>query len=185
MKSAVGIKDYWPKIITARKRSLGQGYIFTGVCHSVNREGSSRETPLPGRPSCQGDTPHPPGRPPLRRPPCQGETPHQGDPPVKETPPLPGRTPLQGDPPPGPPPRGKLRGIRSRPTPKGEVEGIRSRPTPKGEIEGYQLQAHTQGGNSGGSGPDIPPPPRRLLLRAVRILLECILVFTTLLTWQR
>ena len=26
-------------IFTARKRSLGQGYIFTGVCHSVNRGG--------------------------------------------------------------------------------------------------------------------------------------------------
>ena len=51
---------------------------------------------------------------------------------------------------PGPHPRGKWRGIRSRPTPKGEIEGdqvqahtqggnwrgIRSRPTPKGEIEG-------------------------------------------------
>ena len=68
----------------------------------------------------------------------------------------------------GPHPRGKLRGIRSRPTPKGEIEGdqiqahtqrgnwgesdpgphprgklrgIRSRPTPKGEIEGDQIQA--------------------------------------------
>ena len=50
----------------------------------------------------------------------------------------------------GPPslhPRGKLRGIRSRPTPKGELRRIRSRPTPKGEIEGDQIQAHTQGGN--------------------------------------
>ena len=67
---------------------------------------------------------------------------------------------------PGPHPRGKLRGIRSRPTPKGEIEGdqvqahtqggnlrgIRSRPIPKGEIEGDQVQAHTQGGSWGGSG---------------------------------
>ena len=36
--------------------------------------------------------------------------------------------------PPGPHPRGKLRGIRSR-------------PTPKGQIEGDQVQAHTQGAN--------------------------------------
>ena len=33
---------------------------------------------------------------------------------------------------PGPHPRGKLRGIRSRPTPKGKWREIRSRPTPKG-----------------------------------------------------
>ena len=64
-----------------------------------------------------------------------------GDPPARVTPPpLPGR-----HPPPGPHPRGKLRGIRSR-------------PTPKGEIEGDQIQAHTQGGNSGGSDPG--PHPR-------------------------
>ena len=100
----------------------------------------ARETPL-----CQGDPP--PRRPPARETPCQGdpaketparETPCQGDPPAKETP-LPGR------PPPGPHPRGKLRGIRSR-------------PTPKGEIQGDQIQAHTQGGNSGGSDPS--PHPR-------------------------
>ena len=75
--------------------------------------------------------------------------------------------------PPGPHPRGKLRGIRSR-------------PTPKGEIEGDQIQAHTQGGNWGirsrptskgkFRGISTSSPPRRLLLRAVRILLECILV---------
>ena len=39
---------------------------------------------------------------------------------------------------PGPHPRGKLRGIRSRPTAKGEVRGIQSRPTAKGEVEGNQ-----------------------------------------------
>ena len=34
-------------IITARKRSLGQGNVFTAVCHSVHREGVSlTETPL-------------------------------------------------------------------------------------------------------------------------------------------
>ena len=42
----------------------------------------------------------------------------QGDPrPAKET------SPAKETPPSGPHPRGKLRGIRSRPTPKGEIEG--------------------------------------------------------------
>ena len=92
------------RFITARKRSLGQGYIFTGVCHSVNRGGA-----------CSGGCLLPVG---------------------------------------------------------GSGPGGCSRPTPKAEIEGDQIQAHTQGGNWGGS----DPLPRRLLLRAVRILLECILV---------
>ena len=47
---------------------------------------------------------------------------------------LTGGVPGPGEGPPGPHPRGKLRGIRSR-------------PTPKGKIEGDQVQAHTQGGN--------------------------------------
>ena len=73
-----------------------------------------------------------------------------------------------------------------------------SRSTPKGEVEGDLVQAHNQGGSWGGSGqrgasgggvsaPGGMPapggcllrggdPPWRLLLRAVRILLECILV---------
>ena len=33
------------------------------------------------------------------------------------------------------------------PHPREKWRGIRSRPTPKGEIEGDQVQAHTQGGN--------------------------------------
>ena len=53
---------------------------------------------------------------------------------------------------------GLLLGGASRPTPKGKFRGIRSRPTPKGEIQGDQIQAHTQGGNSGGSDPG--PHPR-------------------------
>ena len=44
-------------------------------------------------------------------------------------------------------------GGASRLTPKGKLRVIRFRPTPKGEIQGGQVQAHTQGGNSGGSGP--------------------------------
>ena len=43
--------------------------------------------------------------------------------------------------------------------------GIRSRPAPKGEIEGDQIQAHTQGGNSGGSDPGTHP---RGKLRGIR-----------------
>ena len=73
----------------------------------------------------------------------QGD-PHQGDP-------LPRRTPCQGDPPtketparetplPGRPPT-KETSLPRRPP---------SRPTPRGEIEGHQVQAHSQGGNSGG-----------------------------------
>ena len=146
------------------------------------RRPPSKETPPARRPSYQGDPPA--GRPHLaRRPPCLAK-----------------ETPLQAHtwggnwggsgPGPGPQPRGKLRGIRSR-------------PTPKGEIEGDQIQAHTQGGNWGGSdtGPhprgklrgvrsrpiskgeiqwdqdQTNPPPEQLLLRAVRILPECMLVF--------
>ena len=98
---------------------------------------------------------------------------HAGIPPSRETP-------LQGDPPP--------QGIRSRPTAKGEIEGDQIQANTQGEIEGDQIQAHTQGGNWGGSDPGPHPrgklrgirprPPQlRLLLRAVRILLECILVY--------
>ena len=77
----------------------------------------------------------------------------------------------------------------SRPTPRGEVQGSGqgglqahtwggpgphprgvSRPTPRG-----CLQAHTWGGVSQHALRQTPPS-RRLLLRAVRILLECILV---------
>ena len=144
-------------VITARKRSLGQGYIFTGVCHSVNRG---------GLPQCMLGYP-PPSRhpPPPRRPPSSKETALEGDPPSsKETPSR--ETPsketpsketalLQGDPPPGPHPRGKLRGIRSRPTPKGEIEGDQIQAHTQG---GNWGGAHTQGGNWGGSDPDPPSP---------------------------
>ena len=72
---------------------------------------------------------------------------------------------------PGPHPGGKLRGLAWR--------GV-SRHTPGG------LQAHTRGGRSPGPHGGIPactevdtrpPPIRRLLPRAVRILLECNLVY--------
>ena len=121
-------------IFTARKRSLRRLCFYR--CLSVHRGGLTQ---------CMlGDSP---GRPPAKETPQQGDTPARERPPSRERPP-----------PPGPHPGGKLRGIRSRPTAKGKLRGIRSRPTPKGEIEGDQIQAHTQGGNSGGSDPG--PHPR-------------------------
>ena len=113
---------------------LGQGYIFTGICHSVNRGGewypsmpcsrSQGGCLLPGRVCSQG-VPAPkgggllPGG--VSMPTSKGEI--EEDQVQAHT---------QGgnwegsDP--GPHPRGKLRGIRSRPTPKGEVERIWPRP---------------------------------------------------------
>ena len=63
----------------------------------------------------------------------------------------------------------------SRPTPRGRLGGLKG---------GWGVQAHTQGVQVQlGVYPSMhwgrhPPPNRRLLLRTVRILLECILVFT-------
>ena len=108
-------------------------YIFTGICHSVNRGWV-----LPGRPPCQVD---PPAR----------ETPLQGDPlprrpprrPPNQRDPLPGRFTLQshtqggnwGGSGPGPQPTGELRGIRSRRTPKGgNWGGSDPGPHPKGKF---------------------------------------------------
>ena len=139
-----------------------EGYVFTGVCLSTGRGGAA---------SVYAGIYPPPRRPPTR------ETP------LPRRPPLPRRHPLHT--------QGEIEGHQvqahsqggnwggSDPGlhPRGKLRGIRSRPTPKGEIQGDQIQAHTQGGNSGGSGPD--PPQRWLLLRAVRILLECILVSKT------
>ena len=82
------------------------------------------------------------------------------------------------------------RGGVSKPTPKGDVEGSGwgvSRPTPRG----------SPGPHPGGVSRPRPwgevsqhalrqtPPSRRLLLWAVRILLECILVSTILLNWSQ
>ena len=162
-----------------------QGYVFTGVCLSTGGGGwhtsmhcrwypnmpCSRSPGGCGIPACLAD--------------FQAHT--QGG--------ILGGSGWGGGGPPGPHPRGKLRGIWSRPTPKWEVEGD-------------LVQAHTQEGSWGGSGPGphprgevegdlargVPgvrgacsggacfrlgvetPPPWRLLLRVVRILLEYILV---------
>ena len=94
--------------ITARKRSLRQGNIFTPVCHSVHRGGlPSRRPPLAGSPPGRR---HPPaGRPPGKEAPLAGRPPSPGKealPREGGTPPAgrpPGRSPppRQGDPPPG------------------------------------------------------------------------------------
>ena len=80
----------------------------------------------------------------------------------------------------------------SRPTPRGELEGSGRggffRPTPRGELEGSDLGGGVSRPTPRGVSRPTPgrgcipactesdPPSRRLLLWAVRILLECILV---------
>ena len=66
------------QFIAPHKRSLGQGNIFTPVCHSVHRGGlPSRRPPLAGSPLLEGGTP--PGREtPLGRRPPAGRTPREG-----------------------------------------------------------------------------------------------------------
>ena len=67
----------------------------------------------------------------------------------------------------------------SRPTPRGEVEGsglgggVSPAPHPGGKLRGLQAQTW---GLSQHALKQTPPPSRRLLLREVRILLECILI---------
>ena len=80
---------YFVNIFTARKRSLGQGNVFTLVCHSVHR----------------GSAQHPHGQTPLDVDPLGADPPHCR-PPRMQTPPLwadqPGRPPphpLDADPP--------------------------------------------------------------------------------------
>ena len=51
---------YFRFIITARKRSLGQGNIFTPVCHSVHRGGSTWPGTPPGTRYTPPDQVHPP-----------------------------------------------------------------------------------------------------------------------------
>ena len=60
---------------------------------------------------------------------------------------------------------GNWGGLGPGPQPRGKLKGIRSRPTPKGETEGDQIQAHTQGGNWGGSDPGPHPGGK---LRGIR-----------------
>ena len=79
-RNFVEVFDYWPQ------RSCGQGYVFTRVCHSVNR----------------GDLPqfmlgyHPPRKePPRKQTPLEADTPQEADTPPKQTPPWEGGTHLR------------------------------------------------------------------------------------------
>ena len=130
-------------IFTTRNRSLGQGNVFTGVCDSVHRgclvpEGGCL-VPGVGGPGLRG-VPGPKGGALSGRglvPAClaafQAHTQGgslggsgQGGPQAH----IQGGS--WGGSGPGPHPRGKLRGIWSRPTPKGEVEGdlVQAQPPP-------------------------------------------------------
>ena len=144
-------------VITARKRSLRR-LGFTRVCHSVYKGGGG------GIPAClAGGVPV-----------CLAAVP-QGE---GWYPSMPGRFP-------GPHPGGKLRGLArgvSRRTPKGEVEGSdlgggSPGPHPGGSPSPHLggLQAHTRGGCIPAC-TEADPPRQRLLLPAVRIVVECILV---------
>ena len=109
-------------LITARN----EGYIFTGVCDSVQGGRCSRRVPAPGGSAPVGS--------------ARGPAPGGG---------LllwgwsaPGGVPAPGGSP-GLHIRGNLRGSGPGPHPREKLRGIRSRPTPQGEIEGDQVQAHT------------------------------------------
>ena len=70
----------------------------------------------------------------------------------------------------------------SRPTPKGELEGSGqggfSRTTPGGVLQAHPTRGGLQANSRGGVSQQADPPSWWLLLRAVRILLECILVIS-------
>ena len=140
-------------IITARKQSLGQGYIFTCICHSVNRGDlpqcmlgytpspcqvdppaketpPAKKTPLSRRPLCQGDPSA--KETPLRRRPPNKETPLAKETPAKHIPPPPGPHPggNWGGSGPGPHPRGNSGGSGPDQHPSGKFRRIRTRPPP-------------------------------------------------------
>ena len=76
---------FWPSVFTARKRSLGQGNIFTPVCHSVHGGGLS-QCMLGCHPPPRADTP-----PPLAADTPRQQTPPRADTPREQTPPPPSR----------------------------------------------------------------------------------------------
>ena len=151
------------------KRSFGQGNVFTGVCHSVNRGGVPDQAhPPSGRYTPRAGTPplwqvHPPGRytPPSGRytpspwqvhPPSGRYTPLAGTPPGRYTPPLAGTPPWQVHPLAGTPP--------GRYTPPSRYTPPAGTPSP------------------GRYTPPRSSRPRNTVNdRPVCILLECILVF--------
>ena len=121
-------------IFTARKRSLEQGNVFTGVCDSVQGGGGawSQRVCLVSGGGCLVPGGYGPSMP------CRFSGPHS-------------RGKFRGI---------WLGGGLQAHTQGGKLRGIWSRPTLKGEVEGYLVQAHTQGGSWGGSGPGPPHPPR-------------------------
>ena len=63
-------------LVTARKRSLGQGNIFSSVCQEFCPQGGSASVHAGIPPPCQGDPPYKADPPPLaRRPPPASQTP--------------------------------------------------------------------------------------------------------------
>ena len=91
-------------VITARKRSLGQGNIFAPVCHSVHRGGVPGQLPPPPGQVHSPQQVHPPGQvPPTGTTPPRQVHPPAGTPPGQVHPPgrySPGRyTPRTGTPP--------------------------------------------------------------------------------------
>ena len=82
---------------------------------------------------------------------------------------------------PGPQPRGKLRGSGPGPQPRGKLKGSGLGvgvvcPRGRGRVPAPGVSAWGVSALEGG----VWRPPRQLLLRAVRILLECILVHNSL-----
>ena len=131
-------------LVTARKRSLGQGYIFTDLCHSVNM-GVRQGDPLPGKLPCQGEPL--PGRPPVRETPCQGDPP-PGRPHSKENPPARESPSKENTPPDRESPSTENPSIRRTPLPKETPLPLPGRAPCQGDPPpGRTPQAHTQGGN--------------------------------------
>ena len=79
-KLTVKFCTFW--FITVRKRSLGQGNVFTPVCHSVHRGRGSLQPPV-GRPGIWEEPTlgRPPRRRPLSRPPWMPTHPDAEPPP--------------------------------------------------------------------------------------------------------
>ena len=79
----------YPLLITARKRSLGQGNLFTPVCHSVHRGRGSAQTPwMQTPPGCRApELSRSPklGRPPRCRPTRSWAEPPDADPLLRST----------------------------------------------------------------------------------------------------
>ena len=121
---------------------LGQGYIFTGVCHSVNRGGVCSWGCVAPQEQTPPGSRHPPEQtstweqtPPGSRHPLRADTPL-----LEQTPPG-ADTPRSRHPPRSRPPQ------RQTPPPPRETPLLGPGPQPRGKLRGDQVQAHSQGGN--------------------------------------